>query len=108
MIPFCAKQGVEQKISFEDFLSAMLSDYECAYACGLAAAKLSVKITKEMPLADVKKAVEAAMPMEEPKNYREKNLYQLIREYELKGFQEVPEEIAILIEMGLSAENEIY
>ena len=48
------------------------------------------------------------MPMEEPKDYREKNLYQLIWEYELKGIQEVPEEIAILIEMGLSAENEIY
>lgn len=103
MIPFCAKQGVEQKISFEDFLSAMLSDYECAYACGLAAAKLGVEITKDMPLAEIKAMVEAAMPEEEPKDYKEKNLYNLIRGYELKGFKEVPKEIPVLIEMGKNA-----
>ncbi len=103
MIPDCAKQGVERKISFEDFLSAMLSDYECAYACGLAAAKLSAAVTKDMPLADVKAAVEAAMPEEEPKDYRDRNLYQLIKNYELKGFEETPEEIPVLIEMGLHA-----
>ncbi|MBQ9120084.1 MAG: DUF3837 family protein [Lachnospiraceae bacterium] len=104
MIPFCAKQGVEQKISFEDFLSAMLSDYECAYACGMAAAKLGVAISKEMPLTEIKAAVEAAMPEDKPQDYRERNLYQLIRDYELKGFEEVPEEIAVLVEMGLKAE----
>lgn len=102
MIPFCAKQGVERKISFQDFLSAMLSDYECAYACGLAAAKLKVTISKDMPLAEVKAAVEAAMPDTEPQEYKEKNLYKLIRDYELKGFEEIPEEIPVLIEMGLN------
>ncbi len=105
MIPYCAKQGVEQKISFEDFLSAMLSDYECAYACGLAAAKLSVEVTVNMSLAEVKAAVEAAMPSEEPEEYRERNLYRLIKQYELKGFEETPEEISVLLRMGLQADK---
>ena len=105
MIPFCAKQGVERKISFGDFLSAMLSDYECAYACGMAAAKLGVSVTKDMPLAEIKSRVEAAMPDTEPKDYKEKNLYNLIRNYELKPCDEVPEEIPVLIEMGLSADK---
>ena len=106
MVPFCAKQGVERKISFEDFLSAMLSDYECAYACGLAARRLGVCITKETPLAKAKEMVEAAMKEASvPQDYRITNLYRLIQDYTLQGFQEVPEEIPVLIEMGL---NSIY
>lgn len=102
MVPFCAKQGVEKKISFQDFLSAMLSDYECAYACGLAARKLGLDI-KGLSLSAAKAAVETALSDAEPHNYMEKNLYQLIHGYSLKGFQEVPKEIPILIKMGLES-----
>ena len=96
MVPFCAKQGVERKISFQDFLSAMLSDYECAYACGLAAKKLNISFERQTPLAEVKKMVDAAIP----KDYQIANLYKLIAGYELEGFSETPEEIAVLLEMG--------
>lgn len=105
MVPFCARQGVERKISFEDFLSAMLSDYECAYACGLAARKSGAEITKEIPLARAKEIVEAAIKnAPAPQDYRTRNLYQLIQDYTLRGFEEVPEEISVLIEMGLESD----
>lgn len=104
MVPFCAKQGVERKISFQDFLSAMLSDYECAYACGLAAKKLKADVKRETPLAEAKAIVEAAIQnAPKPQEYREENLYRLIRDYSLKGFPEVPEEIPILLGMGLES-----
>lgn len=34
MIKYCAQQGVESKLRFNDFLSPMISDFECAYVCG--------------------------------------------------------------------------
>ena len=107
MIPFCAKQGVDRKISFDDFLSAMLSDYECAYACGLAARKLKLKeASEQMQLADLKSLVEKNMPREtEGLDFRVRNLYQLIKEYTLDGTGEVPEEIPVLIRMGLDCAN---
>lgn len=107
MIPFCAKQGVDRKISFDDFLSAMLSDYECAYACGLAARKLKIKeASEQMPLADLKALVEKSMPREtEGLDFHVRNLYQLIKEYTPDGADEVPEEIPVLIRMGLDSEN---
>lgn len=101
MVPFCAKQGVERKISFQDFLSAMLSDYECAYACGLAAKKLNISFERQTPLAEVKKMVDAAIPKDlSDLDYQIANLYKLIAGYELEGFSETPEEIAVLLEMG--------
>ena len=63
MVVYCAKQGVEQKISFEDFLSAMLSDYECAYACGLAARLLKLDVAQQT-LSALKSLVEEALPNE--------------------------------------------
>lgn len=104
VIPFCAKQGVEQKISFEDFLSAMLSDYECAYACGLAARLLNSVVPEKIKLSELKALVEAAMPKEEESlDYRIRNLYKLIRDYSLieKEGESAPEEILTLIQMGL-------
>ncbi|MDE7298258.1 MAG: DUF3837 domain-containing protein [Lachnospiraceae bacterium] len=105
MIPFCAKQGVEQKISFPDFLSAMLSDYECAYACGLAARRLGIKPGKEDSLGQLKEAVKAAIPEDlSGLDYRTANLYKLIGDYELTGFSTEPEEIPVLITMGLESD----
>lgn len=107
MVPFCAKQGVEQKISFEDFLSAMLSDYECAYACGLAARKLKLPVAEDVSLSALKQQVEAAMPKErETLEYHVRNLYKLIEDYTFTEREEVPEEIPVLIRMGL--ENDHY
>lgn len=106
MVPFCAKQGVEQKISFEDFLSAMLSDYECAYACGLAARKLKLSVAEDISLSALKEQVEAAMPKERAAlEYHVKNLYKLIEDYVFTEPQEVPEEIPVLIRMGLENDN---
>ncbi len=89
-------------------MSAMLSDYECAYACGLAARLLNCPITPEMKLSEVKALVEAAMPKEQGDfDYRIRNLYKLIRDYspvEREG-ENTPEEIFILIQMGLDEEK---
>lgn len=101
MVPFCAKQGVEQKILFQDFLSAMLSDYECAYACGLAARLLKLSVTQTGGLAALKGQVEAAMPQERAGiDYRIRNLYKLIEDYTLVAKEEEPEEVSVLIAMG--------
>lgn len=106
VIPFCAKQGVEQKISFEDFLSAMLSDYECAYACGLAARLLNCPVNPEMKLLEIKALVEAAMPKDQGGlNYQIRNLCKLIQDYSFKEGESVPEEISTLIQMGLDEEK---
>ena len=106
MVPFCAKQGVEQKISFEDFLSAMLSDYECAYACGLAARLLKLSVAEDIGLAALKTGVEIAMPKERAGlDYHVRNLYKLIGDYTFVEKEEMPEEIPVLIQMGLSEEK---
>lgn len=106
MVPFCAKQGVEQKISFDDFLTAMLSDYECAYACGLAARLLKLSVTTDAGLAALKKQVEAAMPQERMGlDYHIRNLYRLIEDYALTEKEEMPEEVPVLIQMGLGEEG---
>lgn len=106
MVPFCAKQGVERKISFEDFLSAMLSDYECAYACGLAARKLKLSVPEDMPLLALKARVEAAMPKERAGlEYHIRNLYKLIEDYVLEETAQTPEEIPVLIRMGLECDS---
>lgn len=102
MVPFCAKQGVEQKISFEDFLSAMLSDYECAYACGLAARLLKLPVPEGKGLLALKGQVEEAMPKERGGlDYHIRNLYQMIVDYVLVEKDEIPPEIPVLIGMGL-------
>ena len=86
MVVYCAKQGVEQKISFEDFLSAMLSDYECAYACGLAARLLKLDVAQQT-LSALKSLVEEALPKQ-------------IGDYTLSGQENEMEEIKELIRMG--------
>lgn len=102
MVPFCAKQGVEQKISFEDFLSAMLSDYECAYACGLAARLLKLTVSPKVGLAELKAQVEAASQKQgEGLDYRIRNLFLLIGDYTLAEKNGKAEEIPVLIQMGL-------
>ena len=102
MIPFCAKQGVEKKISFSDFLSAMLSDYECAYACGLAARRLGIKLEDGISVEQARKAVTEAMPGEfSGLDYRTANLYKLLRDYEPDGL--TAEELPSLIAMGLES-----
>ncbi len=102
MVPFCAKQGVEQKIAFEDVLSAMLSDYECAYACGLAARLLKLPVTEDMGLLALKGQVEEAMPKErDGLDYHIRNLYQLIGDYVYVEKDGIPPEIPVLIGMGL-------
>lgn len=106
MIPFCAKQGVEQKISFGDFLSAMLSDYECAYACGLAARLLKLPVGEDTGLLALKGQVEEAMPKErDGLDFHIRNLYQLIGDYILPEKDEVPEEIPVLVRMGLNEDK---
>ncbi len=106
VIPFCAKQGVEQKISFEDYLSAMLSDYECAYACGLAARLLKLSAAEDVGLSLLKGQVEAAMPKERDRlDYHIRNLYKLIGDYAYTEKGEMPEEIPVLIRMGLGEEG---
>ncbi len=102
MILFCAKQGVERKISFSDFLSAMLSDYECAYACGLAARRLRVKLEEGISVEQARKTVLEAIPEElSDPDYRTANLYKLIRDYEPEGLS--AEEIPALIAMGMES-----
>lgn len=104
MIPICAKQGVEKKISFEDFLSAMLSDYECAYACGLAARILGAAVSASVPLSKVKETVDSAIrESDAPEDYRTKNLYRMITDYTLEKAEEQPEEIPLLLQMGLES-----
>ncbi len=90
-------------------MCAMLSDYECAYACGLAARLLKCPITPEtMNLSEIKALVEAAMPKEQGDlDYRIRNLYKLIQDYSAveKEGESVPEEIFTLIQMGLDEEK---
>lgn len=86
----------------------MLSDYECAYACGLAARLLNCSINPKMKLSEIKVLVETAMPKEQGGlDYRIRNLYKLIRDYspvEREG-ENTPEEIFTLIQMGLDEEK---
>ncbi len=99
MVVYCAKQGVEQKISFEDFLSAMLSDYECAYACGLAARLLKLDVAQQTELSALKSLVEEALPKQmEELDFR--NLFRLFGDYTLSGQENEMEEIKELIRMG--------
>ncbi len=106
MVPFCAKQGVERKISFEDFLSAMLSDYECAYACGLAARLLKLPVAPDTKLAALKAQVEATLPSGRTGlDYHVRNLYKLIEDYTLIEKEEMPKEIPELIQMGFREEG---
>lgn len=108
MVPLCAKQGVDRKIGFEDFLSQMLSDYECAYACGLAAKVFGIEgVSESMPLEDIKKIVEAGLPKNlDDLGFKKKNLCRLISEYTLKGFKEIPPEIAELVKMGTESASQ--
>lgn len=100
MVVYCAKQVVEQKISFEDFLSAMLSDYECAYACGLAARLLKLDVAQQT-LSALKSLVEEALPKQmEELDFRIRNLFRLIGDYTLSGQENEMEEIKELIRMG--------
>ena len=100
MIPVCAKQGVLQKISFSDFLSAMLSDYECAYACGMAAAFLNISVKDDTSLKELKENLDRVMPEGDNSDFRKENLFQLIRDYAPAFKEPVPEEIPVLIHMG--------
>ena len=101
MVVYCAKQGVEQKISFEDFLSAMISDYECAYACGLAARLLKLDVAQQTELSALKSLVEEALPKQmEELDFRIRNLFRLIGDYTLSGQENEMEEIKELIRMG--------
>ena len=122
MIIYCAKQAVERKIQFEDFLSPMISDYECAYACAKAAKILKIDISADISVAALKAKIDAAV--EDTHRNRgtvmEENLFRLIDDYRLKGFikssghddvkediehEKMPEEIPQLIKLGLESVN---
>lgn len=84
----------------------MLSDYECAYACGLAARLLKLSVKEDIGLSLLKGQVEAAMPKDRDSlDYHIRNLYKLIGDYTFTEKDGMPEEIPVLIRMGLLEEG---
>ncbi|MDD6208350.1 MAG: DUF3837 family protein [Clostridiales bacterium] len=95
MVPYLVKQSIDIKISFDDFLSMMKSDYECAYACALAATQLGLPVDPSVPLVEFHKTVKEAVADRKGEDYVQENLFELIRCYKPEGI-EMPEYEEIL------------
>ena len=85
MVPYLAKQSVDIKISFDDFLSMMKSDYECAYACALATKQLGMQIDTSVPLTEFHKTMKEAVMDRKGEDFMQENLFELIRCYKPEG-----------------------
>ena len=98
MIVDLVEEAVEIKIHFENFTGMLQSDYEFCYAIGKMHKILNLALEKELTIEEQKEKIEEKMGNYEPKDYIEKNLIKLIREYRIQ--MQSGEELKQLLEMG--------
>lgn len=98
MEPCLAAQAVEIKLNFKEY-TALLSDYEFAYALGRGAALAGLSNPgSEAEPGSFQEVVLAALETYPPKDDKEQHLLQMLRDYKPLGIK--APELSLLIKMG--------
>lgn len=101
MVADCAKMAVELKVNRFQGEPAMISDYECAYACSWAAKRLGLQVDPQTELGQLKETVMSHETRLEQGDETDQGLLALIRPYKVKGTH--GEGISELIYAGMQA-----
>lgn len=83
MIPYLAAQAVHIKMKFQPY-TALISDYEYAYAVGLAAKFFGLPEPAYTTLPELKEAITPSFASLSSDDILKQNLLEMIREYKLQ------------------------
>ena len=101
MVADCAKMAVELKVNRCQGEPAMISDYECAYACSWALKRLGIQADPETELDQLKDDVMSQEQKLSQGDETDRSLLALIKPYKVQGTH--GEGISELIRMGMEA-----
>ena len=101
MVADCAKMAVELKVNRFQGAPAMISDYECAYACSWAAKRLGMQGGADAKLEWLRDAVMSQEEQLAQGDETDRSLLALIKPYHIQGTS--GEGISELIRVGMEA-----
>ena len=99
MVADCARMAVELKVNRFQGVPAMISDYECAYACSWAARRLGMQVEPDTELGRLKEIVLSQEEQLAGGDETDQSL--LIKPYHIQGTS--GEGISELIRVGMEA-----
>ncbi len=101
MVADCARMAVELKVNRFQGVPAMISDYECAYACSWAAKRLGMQVEPDTELGQLKEIVLSQEEQLAGGDETDQSLLALIKPYHIQGTS--GEGISELIRVGMQA-----